>query len=75
VDPEAALRRTARRFRARYAAARAAVEADGLDPASLDVERWLAYWDAAKRSLAAAPEGARAEAEETAEEIEAGPEA
>jgi len=56
VDPEAALRRTARRFRARYAATRAAAEADGKDPATLDLDTWLRYWKAAKRSLATHPE-------------------
>jgi MazG family protein len=59
VDPEAALRRTARRFRARYTAARAAAEADGRDPATLDLAAWLAYWEAAKRSLAGDQEGTR----------------
>jgi uncharacterized protein YabN with tetrapyrrole methylase and pyrophosphatase domain len=57
VEPEAALRRTARRFRARFLAARAAAEADGRDPASLDLETWLGYWKAAKHALAATPEG------------------
>src|SRR6266542_915275 len=37
VEQEAALRRTSRRFRARYAAARAAAEADGHDPSSLEL--------------------------------------
>jgi MazG family protein len=54
VEPEAALRRTSRRFRARYAAARAAAEADGHDPSSLELEQWIAYWKAAKRALAEA---------------------
>jgi MazG family protein len=58
VEPEAALRRTSRRFRARYAAARAAAEADGHDPSSLELEQWLAYWKAAKRALAEAEEAA-----------------
>ncbi len=58
VEPEAALRRTARRFRARYTTARAAAEADGHDPATLDLETWLEYWKAAKRSLAAHAKGA-----------------
>jgi uncharacterized protein YabN with tetrapyrrole methylase and pyrophosphatase domain len=57
VEPEAALRRTARRFRARFLAARAAAEADGRDPAGMDLETWLGYWKAAKRALAATPEG------------------
>ena len=57
VEPEAALRRTARRFRARYVHARAAAEADGRDPAGLGVEEWLAYWKAAKQALAARPDG------------------
>jgi MazG family protein len=52
VEPETALRRTARRFRARYLAARTAAEADGRDPAGLDLEEWLAYWKAAKQALA-----------------------
>jgi len=56
VEPEAALRRTARRFRARFLAARAAAEADGRDPAGLDLEAWLGYWKAAKRAPAAAPD-------------------
>jgi ATP diphosphatase len=56
VEPEAALRRTARRFRARFLAARAAAEADGRDPAGLDLETWLGYWKAAKRAPAAAPD-------------------
>src|SRR5919197_2770779 len=55
VEPEAALRRTSRRFRARYAAARAAAEADGRDPAELRLEEWLAYWQAAKRAPGATP--------------------
>src|SRR6266542_404728 len=58
VEPEAALRRTSRRFRARYAAVRAAAEADGHDPSSLELEQWLAYWKAAKRALAEAEEAA-----------------
>src|SRR6266545_4884923 len=58
VEPEAALRRTSRRFRARYAAARAAAEADGHDPSSLELEQWIAYWKAAKRALAEAEEAA-----------------
>jgi XTP/dITP diphosphohydrolase len=57
VEPEAALRRTARRFRARFLAARAAAEADGRDPAGMDLETWLGYWEAAKRALAATPDG------------------
>jgi len=52
VEPEAALRRTARRFRARYLQARAAAEADGRDPADLGLDEWLAYWKAAKQALA-----------------------
>jgi MazG family protein len=59
VEPEAALRRAARRFRARFLAARQAVEADGLDPAGLDLETWRQYWKAAKRALAATPDSAR----------------
>ena len=55
-EPEAALRRTARRFRARFLAARAAAEADGHDPAGMDLETWLGYWKAAKRALAGTPE-------------------
>jgi MazG family protein len=57
VEPEAALRRTARRFRARFLAARAAAEADGHDPAALDPATWLGYWKAAKHAPAAAPDG------------------
>jgi XTP/dITP diphosphohydrolase len=56
VEPEAALRRAARRFRARFVAARAAAEADGHDPATLDLETWRRYWKAAKRALAGTPE-------------------
>jgi XTP/dITP diphosphohydrolase len=56
VEPEAALRRAARRFRARFVAARAAAEADGHDPATLDLETWRQYWKAAKRTLAGTPE-------------------
>jgi XTP/dITP diphosphohydrolase len=56
VEPEAALRRAARRFRARFVAARAAAEADGHDPATLDLETWRQYWKAAKRALAGTPE-------------------
>ena len=57
VEPESALRRAARRFRARYLAARAAAEADGRDPAELRLEEWLAYWQAAKRALGATAAG------------------
>jgi tetrapyrrole methylase family protein/MazG family protein len=57
VEPEAALRRTARRFRARFLAARAAAEADGRDLSGMDLDTWLGYWKAAKRALAATPEG------------------
>jgi ATP diphosphatase len=57
VEPEAALRRTARRFRARFLAARAAAEADGRDPAGLDLETWLGYWKAAKHAPATAQDG------------------
>jgi XTP/dITP diphosphohydrolase len=56
VEPEAALRRAARRFRARFVAARDAAEADGHDPATLDLETWRRYWKAAKRALAGTPE-------------------
>jgi MazG family protein len=56
VEPEAALRRAARRFRTRFVAARAAAEADGHDPATLDLETWRRYWKAAKRALAGTPE-------------------
>jgi MazG family protein len=62
VDPEAALRRTARRFRLRYATARAAAEADGHDPATLDTDTWVRYWKAAKRTLATHSEAAHPEA-------------
>src|SRR6266511_1998676 len=54
TEPEPALRRTSRRCRARYAAARAAAEAVGHDPSSLELEQWIAYWKAAKRALAEA---------------------
>jgi MazG family protein len=60
VDPEAALRRTSRRFRVRYAAARAAAEADGHDPATLELEQWLGYWKAAKRAVTADPDATTA---------------
>jgi XTP/dITP diphosphohydrolase len=56
VEPEAALRRTARRFRARFLAARSAAEADGRDPATLDLTTWLAYWDAARHAVVASPD-------------------
>jgi XTP/dITP diphosphohydrolase len=56
VEPEAALRRAARRFRTRFLAARDAAEADGHDPATLDLATWRRYWKAAKRALAGAPE-------------------
>jgi MazG family protein len=62
VDPEAALRRTARRFRLRYATARAAAEAGGHDPATLDTSTRARYWKAAKRTLAADPAAADPEA-------------
>jgi XTP/dITP diphosphohydrolase len=55
VEPEAALRRAARRFRARFVAARAAAEADGHEPATLDLETWRQYWKAAKRAPADTP--------------------
>jgi MazG family protein len=58
VEPEAALRRTGRRFRARYAAARAAAQADGHDPAELGLEQWLAYWKAARHAAAGAEQAA-----------------
>jgi MazG family protein len=60
VDPEAALRRTSRRFRVRYAAARAAAEADGHDPATLELEQWLGYWKAAKHAVTADPDATTA---------------
>jgi tetrapyrrole methylase family protein/MazG family protein len=58
VEPEAALRRTARRFRARYAAAREAAAAEGHDPAALTLDQWLGYWSAAKHAAVAADEHA-----------------
>ena len=44
VDPEAALRGTARRFRDRLAAVEEAVLAEGGDPTALDAEQWRDHW-------------------------------
>ncbi|ETA03851.1 nucleoside triphosphate pyrophosphohydrolase [Frankia sp. B2] len=44
VDPERALRATARRFRDRLAAVEGTVRAEGADPASLSDTRWRAIW-------------------------------
>jgi XTP/dITP diphosphohydrolase len=44
LDPELALRTTARAYRDRLAAAEAAVLADGLEPAALTPEQWEQQW-------------------------------
>ena len=44
VDPEAALRATARAFRDRLAQVEADARRDGLDPADLTPEQWAARW-------------------------------
>ncbi len=48
-DPEGALRRASGRFRGRYERARALAEADGQDADRMPLERWYAYWAAAKQ--------------------------
>ena len=53
VDPEAALRGTARRFRDRLAAVEADVLAAGGDPTALDAEEWHDRWTAAAPDLEA----------------------
>ncbi|HLZ37497.1 MAG TPA: nucleoside triphosphate pyrophosphohydrolase [Mycobacteriales bacterium] len=47
VDPEAALRRTARRFRHRLAAVEAELRADGRTPSDLGPADWRERWSAA----------------------------
>jgi XTP/dITP diphosphohydrolase len=44
LDPEVALRTTARAYRDRLAAAEAAVLADGRDPAALTPDQWAQQW-------------------------------
>lgn len=44
VDPEAALRTTARAFRDRLASVEADLRAEGLDPGSLTAAQWSARW-------------------------------
>ena len=44
VDPEQALRATARAYRDALAAAEAAARADGLEPATLTPEQWASAW-------------------------------
>lgn len=48
VDPEAALRRAARRFRTRYEGMLELAAERGQDPATLDAEAWLGLWAEAK---------------------------
>jgi MazG family protein len=48
VEPEAALRHAARRFRERFSRARELAIADGREPSSLSIDEWLARWNQAK---------------------------
>jgi MazG family protein len=48
VEPEAALRHAARRFRGRFTRARELAVAAGREPGSLSLQEWLAYWEQAK---------------------------
>lgn len=48
VDPEAAMRRAARKFATRFESVLAVAGERGLDPAELDREAWLSLWDAVK---------------------------
>ncbi|MDQ4129390.1 MAG: nucleoside triphosphate pyrophosphohydrolase [Actinomycetota bacterium] len=53
VDPERALRRAVEKFRRRVEALLAAAADQGLDPASLERDRWLQLWDAVEAEDAA----------------------
>ncbi len=54
VDPEAALRTSARRFRDTLAATEDAIRAAGLDPRDAGPDSWRAHWPAAPRQAPAA---------------------
>lgn len=51
VNPDEALERTNRRFKARFEEMEARIEAEGLDLANMPLEEMDRYWDAAKLAL------------------------
>jgi tetrapyrrole methylase family protein/MazG family protein len=67
IQPEDALHRGARRFRTRFEAMEAMAVGDGLPLDQLSLEKWLAYWQAAK----SVPQTESAQQSEHAEQAEA----
>ena len=51
VNPDEALERTNRRFKARFEEMEARIEEEGLDLANMPLEEMDRYWDAAKLAL------------------------